>query len=1654
MTDAPKRPRSPFDAEPTVVRPSTPSPFRAPQDVDDVDALLGLTGEQGSAFPTDPGGLAPASSEQVFEEFESLDDVELLADDDAETDDGHDFPALIVEPTVVKQPPPNPLRAWKAASDRGATTALRTVRRVRQRSEVHPLVGRTNEALVERAALLESIAANVSEPEKGALFGAASELRLASGDAYGAFSLAKRADDESSDVSRTRLRRIAKLRDDAGAWDDAARSALERGGADAGIVEALLGGAGSTPKERSRSTFVGLWHDAKDAHGSGDSAREVATKLALADAWNDVAMSSALRLEALRAALDTRDRALVESVLTRSRASAPTLEWTALALGAYVLVGNFASAARLALGTATSLPDASLADAFRFVAATLFGRAGDAAAASDAASSLRSLVGLRLVAHLAEASGSYEWAIATLESVSKLVGSSEKAEAWATIAELRAEMDDERGAREAIAAARRSREGHGATRVAAALLRAKWGSDDGLDTTSQGSPRDAAVAAVTALVLTRDARAELDALDRAAKQSADSTIFDTLLTDAAGESGKHELSSEALRRSIDRDVSDLRLGSLLVLADGAMREGHTGIVEALLREALAAEPSRAVAARALGRHLWASSPREAANLWRDAMSSSQEATVTTLVAAWILEAHPDDAALLWRDALRSPTKTSALLRGAESFARRHGDLRLLADAELALGALRTEPREKTIREVRAAYLLAATDAEESSRCLSRTIESATHDPALRELIVRVGPAIPNGVGAALLEAASKLCDGEWALALRLRAALLLESEGDLDGALAVHENTPAEDAFRTHALFRLWRQTGNSSRLLQTLEHEAANNESTTALLRMADIATSDLSDEPRSLEIYQRVLERDATDLESLRALERDAFGRARFEDVYAIEHNLAAATGGARSAAAHARMTVRFARRAGSFDELTQDELVAELSRRLDADTWLARRAGEAALVRGWLEVSARSAETLARAHRGPDRGLFAYVAANAWIAQGDRARALAILEEAVAFDTQHRGAAVLLAELAMEVEDFARACEAWELAATTSSSDEERIESWYRAGALAQDSVGDIVRAQRALEKVAALDIAHADTFGRLREIFRATADGASLRRLIAARIQHGVSSEMLAELGAELGELSVAAGDLAARKEALRALVRVESTGPEMFGELVDLLMEDEEWSEAADVLVKSARVSRHPADLKKVFVALGELYESKIPDKRRAEAAFTRAYKIDPRDLEVTERLAAIYLRDGRSAEAVRALLHACELATDPASLRRHQISLAEAYEASGARKQAEAVLEKVRAATPSDIDVLRRLAELYRQSGDTQALAVHLQRAATEVRSGIVADLADVDAWVALMDVLAWRGRSEASRVVAATAIAIGLQDPSFSDNVDVVVQLAGGRGAALDGDLDELLAPEALSPEARAFFAGAEDVLSALLPFDPKASKAERVDAKDHPWRVQVSEVARWLSVSTIELWVTSASPRVCVPISGRPLGVLVGKDIYDRATEREKTFLLVRAVKLGLAGFAPILRTTSPDLLLVLAGLFRALDPAFAIATLPLAQLDGAAKHASRTLGRKVRPELVAQFRAMAARPGFDANRLVPLALQFGDRVGLVAVGSPQHALNATLRLAGDSGAGVAGRARFEAVCRVRFARTLAEFAISESHFESRRRSGADPR
>jgi hypothetical protein len=87
------------------------------------------------------------------------------------------------------------------------------------------------------------------------------------------------------------------------------------------------------------------------------------------------------------------------------------------------------------------------------------------------------------------------------------------------------------------------------------------------------------------------------------------------------------------------------------------------------------------------------------------------------------------------------------------------------------------------------------------------------------------------------------------------------------------------------------------------------------------------------------------------------------------------------------------------------------------------------------------------------------------------------------------------------------------------------------------------------------------------------------------------------------------------------------------------------------------------------------------------------------------------------------------------------------------------------------------------------------------------------------------------------------------------------------------------------------------------------------------------------------------------------------------------------------------------------------------------------------------------------MAGAKGFDPARLGLMACELGDRAALLSTGALPAAVSALLRLAGrDDISQIPGSQRVDAIRRVTEARDLYEFAMSDMHFEARKRAGAD--
>src|SRR5262249_27310303 len=140
------------------------------------------------------------------------------------------------------------------------------------------------------------------------------------------------------------------------------------------------------------------------------------------------------------------------------------------------------------------------------------------------------------------------------------------------------------------------------------------------------------------------------------------------------------------------------------------------------------------------------------------------------------------------------------------------------------------------------------------------------------------------------------------------------------------------------------------------------------------------------------------------------------------------------------------------------------------------------------------------------------------------------------------------------------------------------------------------------------------------------------------------------------------------------------------------------------------------------------------------------------------------------------------------------------------------------ILEKARKAWPHDPAVLRGVARHHERHGETAAQNVLLDRAAAEARRALAHGRFDLPFFGVLGAVAEIRGQADAALVAAATVAAIeGKKD----------VRVAGAGAAATGAILDDLTAPELLTPALRSLLAKLPSVLDTAYPVDLKALRA-----------------------------------------------------------------------------------------------------------------------------------------------------------------------------------------------------------------------------------
>jgi tetratricopeptide (TPR) repeat protein len=1577
---------------------------------------------------------------------------------------------------ATTQHKPKSLPPLSLGRDHGASTARNTVQARKPRTEHMPLVGTDDNAKRARIHLLSSLAQRNQGKKAAALWLQAGELSEELGnesEARESYERALKASEACSD-----------------AWFALSRMALARGAVDVHVQLLERGSQAEAPahvraqfldmlarakwlvqndvKEGLRLASEAVRLDARDigllmshARMAALVAPESADKAAkeLAEYCSDQQLKAALLVTSATAQVARGELDAARNDYEAAHASDRSALDAALGLARLLTTKKDYAGARLILENAVQACDGIARTALERQAARLGGQ--DPSALDDAARAALAAgdpASLRTAARLAFRTEDAALKRSVVDAWVATTSEVEHALALLMLAELESEAGHVEACEQALSAAGRSAGDMALVHVVREVLARKRGDVNTL-ANSVAEDEDGTLGALAAAAkLAREptmSEQERSWLSRAAKGESDHATALALLLDASAEAHDYAGIRTALTVRAQDGAVDLRVAAWLTLSDVERRQRELPARVEALKNAIALSPQSTTLSRALARATDDGDLRYRTFRKEAEGTRGIRAAFAQLRAGYALGDGDDRKLAAFVAAYDAAPTYLPTAWALHHEARRQGDLARLSELHGREAGRAQDPVEAVAHLVRAALIRASDDTDGAAAQLSRALDLFPTDPVLRELVLRLGDAVPATLRAEAIVRASEHAPSTLRRAGLLAAAGAFEDANQPSKARELYEtvlrsepadpiadmgfqrvNEALEDRSATHA--RLLKQT-------EQAQTPAAQHKALDELLTFGDTAVQ-VEEHARALHALVK------THPLALRVLERAAMARNDARALLRVEYDVLQCSHG--KADRPARLRTFAVAQYLSDDHLSTpdrlDEHLLDTSVESTLNPWFARQLFDAA-------VQSRDAASLDRAEAlmlsctsDPSEVVSATITRCRSHAHASAEAVARELGEAAQKDPAHPLGAELHAEALIRAGASEQAAERFEDAARVSTSRQRAARLWYRAGRLWQEELRAPDRARDAFRAAAEHDVGYADVQLRLESLLSGHNDLAGLIALTETRLRNGGPPEQLVELHRSLAKLYEKQGDKGAARASLRDAL---SISPEHLAALRDyaqLAERDKEWREAAEALIRLARLSRDVNELRDVFFRLGEIYDLHMPDPRRAEAAYRRVLKLGPRHAKALERLAALYRREQQIPLAIEALERLVQVAETPARRREVAFELSRIKEDAGDLRGAEEALENVRRGAPTDLYVLRGLADFYRRQDSGPALAMHLNRAANDLSHALSSNLSEPALHSALVEVLDQRGRRDAASACASMAVALGLAEGSVSAHTDNEGNIPGVGGAAFSELLDDLIYPESLHPAVRIVFRHGAEALNKAVPFDVRGFGAEKLDRR-HPLRSTAQELARWVGANEIEIYVTERSPNAFVPAQDAPVTLLVGRSILETLSRGEQQFLVARALKLAKAQMSLACRVRPDELALMLHSLIRASLPDFVPDGGDVALVEDMSRRIGKFLSKKAREELLPHLIELAGEPNLDLTKTYEVASQAANRAALLATGQAPAALSALHKLAGVS---AQVRPNADTLTQVAEARELVLFALSEAHFEARQRAGADRR
>ena len=993
---------------------------------------------------------------------------------------------------------------------------------------------------------------------------------------------------------------------------------------------------------------------------------------------------------------------------------------------------------------------------------------------------------------------------------------------------------------------------------------------------------------------------------------------------------------------------------------------------------------------------------------------------------------------------------------AERYARRLGSVDDVLKYVRARRAATKDPIESAIDAIREALLVVDTDPSLAATRLDEAHHARPEDFALRELYERLS------VDSSGKPAAQTLTDrGAWrekraeSAPEDTKAALLLEAAYDYertgDSAAALRAATAAKSArpigIEASILERAEIRSGSVARLADDLLSRArAATDPTSrreAYERLADLDATARNDLASALLWHKTILEDFPLHKPSLRYVEHALVSEGRDDELEPIAQNIARALSGAEGgeASAHASLSTRLMMRAGNWDGTRE---MAELARsQPEVALWALRLVNAHARAHNDHQTDLDTTLVLLdRATRPVEIVTLLLRAADAALRLGKKDLAKEMLERATATDPGDVSAWEKLAGVRRQLFDAAGAAEAFESVARTSVVKNRQLEAWYDAAIVWLDTVKDVGRGVGALEQIVNVDVNYRDVFTRLSSIYAAGGNRAELAALLERRV--GTVNDPSERIGLEVerGRVLAEAGDVAGARQAFEAALEREPDNTAALTAHADLCAKMADWSAAEQAWVRLARLLATPEEQRAIYSKLGELYGQHAVNLSRAETAFKEVLKRAPDDIGAMERLIDVYRRANDAANALNMQQQLISRAIDPADRRRRLIELSSIYETtSHDMRKAEQSLETARREYPTDVAVLRALAEFYTRHRQMPAVHILLDRAAAEARRSFAAGRFMPPLFEVMAAVYDIRGKKDASRTVLATLASLN-GEPA---------QIQGAEARAGDPRLDEVLAPEVLTPALRALLARAGDALDGVFPLDPRAVQAQPLPPTAGPVFNIAHTIAGGMQIPGLQVFVSRQIGPTCIPVGSAPPAIVLGEQLMNAPNPLARTFLIVRALKLVQAHASALLRVPPNDLPLLIAAWLQVFNPSWVPQGLNPAALADAVRRVQAVLPRRHDPDVGLIALEVAGSLGNQAGLLGPGALAWADRTGLLAVGDMSAALDGIAWVMGmPHGAPKGAAERAAWIARTPEAKELFIYSVSDSYAEARMRAG----